>query len=228
MNLVNVVIAGVGGQGNVLACQIIGMVAVEEGWQVSAADTFGVSQRGGAVMSHLPLAKGHPYGPLIPAGEADVVLGLEPMETVRVLRKYGNPRTRVLVNPRPNYPLAVLCGAASYPPIPVLLGAMAQNCATVVEIPADRLAEEAGSLLTQNVVMTGALAGSGWLPLGIPTYEKVIRWLFRGAILEKNLQAFRLGVGAVRERLALAASPGRSGGIRQAPEELWHTSSGGA
>lgn len=197
MDVLNIVIAGVGGQGNVLACQIIGMAAVEEGWQVSAADTFGVSQRGGAVMSHLRLAKGRPCGPLISAGEANIVLGLEPLETVRVLRKYGNRDTKVMVNTRPNYPLAVLCGAAEYPSVSVLLEAIAANSALVIEVPADRLAKEAGSLVTQNVVMTGALAGSGWLPLRLSTFEKVLEALFRGAIRESNLRAFRLGVAAV-------------------------------
>lgn len=196
MDVLNIVIAGVGGQGNVLACQIIGMAAVEEGWQVSAADTFGVSQRGGAVMSHLRLAKGRTCGPLIPAGEANIVLGLEPLETVRVLRKYGNRGTKVMVNTRPNYPLAVLCGAAEYPSVSVLLEAIAANSALVIEVPADRLAKEAGSLVTQNMVMTGALAGSGWLPLRLSTFEKVLEALFRGAIRESNLRAFRLGVAA--------------------------------
>lgn len=205
MEVLNIVIAGVGGQGNVLACQIIGMAAVEEGWQVSAADTFGVSQRGGAVMSHLRLAKGRTLGPLIPAGEAHIVLGLEPLETVRVLRKYGNRGTRVMLNTRPNYPLAVLCGAAEYPDLSALLEVMAANSAAVIEVPADRLAWEAGSLVTQNVVMTGALAGSGWLPLHLASFEKVLESLFRGAIRESNLRAFRLGVAAVGRRTARAA-----------------------
>ncbi|MCR4419856.1 MAG: indolepyruvate oxidoreductase subunit beta [Clostridia bacterium] len=204
----NLVIAGVGGQGNVLACQIIGMAAVEEGWQVSAADTFGVSQRGGAVMSHLRLAQGRPCGPLIGAGEADILVGLEPMEAVRVLKRFGNRHTRVLVNTRPNYPLAVLSGTARYPAVSELLAAMCANCAAVVEVPADRLAAEAGSLLTQNVVMTGALAGSGWLPLGLASFEKVLRSLFTGAVLESNLRAFHLGVAATRECRQWAAAGG--------------------
>lgn len=197
MSVLNIVIAGVGGQGNVMACQIIGMAAVEEGWQVSAADTFGVSQRGGAVMSHLRLARGRPYGPLIPAGEAHLVLGLEPLETVRVLRRYGNRQTRVMVNTRPNYPLAVLCGAAVYPDLNVLREAIGAHSAVMVEVPADRLAAEAGNLVTQNVVMTGALAGSGWLPLRLATFEHVLASLFKGAVLESNLRAFRLGVAAL-------------------------------
>ncbi|MGB9885450.1 MAG: indolepyruvate oxidoreductase subunit beta [Moorellales bacterium] len=205
MDRLNIVIAGVGGQGNVLACQIIGMAAVEEGWQVSAADTFGVSQRGGAVMSHLRLGRGRPWGPLIGAGEADILVGLEPMEAVRVLRRFGNPRTRVLVNTRPNYPLAVLCGAAKYPRVEELLAAITANCARVLEVQADRWAAEAGSLLTQNVVMTGALAGTGWLPLALTTFEKVLQSLFSGAILEKNLRAFHLGVAATQDCRARAA-----------------------
>lgn len=194
--VMNVIIAGVGGQGNVLACQMIGMAAVEEGWQVAAADTFGVSQRGGAVMSHLRLSHEGLCGPLIAPGRAHIVLGLEPLETVRVLKIYGNPQTRVLMNTRPNYPLAVLCQEATYPPVEKLQAAVRQRAAELREVEADKLAQQAGSLVAQNTVMTGALAGSGWLPFALQTYERVIKSLFSGRVHQVNLRAFHLGARA--------------------------------
>ncbi|TDA69377.1 MAG: indolepyruvate ferredoxin oxidoreductase [Clostridia bacterium] len=200
----NIVIAGVGGQGNVLACQMIGMTAVEEGWQVSAADTFGVSQRGGAVMSHLRLSRDKPCGPLIPAGQADIAVGLEPLETVRVLRTFGGYHTRVLMNSRPNYPLAVLCGEAEYPPLDELRQAIREHCREVVEVPADQLARQGGSWVTQNTVMTGALAGTGWMPFAIETYERVIKSLFSGRVHQLNLAAFRVGVRATSRKTGAA------------------------
>lgn len=200
----NIVIAGVGGQGNVLACQMIGMTAVEEGWQVSAADTFGVSQRGGAVMSHLRLSRNQHRGPLIPAGQADIAVGLEPLETVRVLKTYGNYHTRVLMNIRPNYPLAVLCGEAEYPPLDQLRQAVREHCHEVIEVAADNLARQVGSWVTQNTVMTGALAGTGWLPFAIETYERVIKSLFSGRVHQLNLAAFRAGVMATSRKTGIA------------------------
>lgn len=208
MSVINLIIAGVGGQGNVIASQIVGMAAVLEGWRVAAADTFGVSQRGGAVMSHLRLARGDTgCGPLISSGEAEIVVGLEPLETVRVLKKYGNRSTRVIVNTRPSYPLSVLSGTAKYPAIAVLLEAIAKHSQVMVEVRADRLAREAGNLLTQNVVMAGALAGSGWLPYSMASFERVLQALFRerGHLLDSNLLAFRLGAETVSQSLGSTA-----------------------
>lgn len=204
INNFNIVIAGVGGQGNVLACQMIGMTAVEEGWQVSAADTFGVSQRGGAVMSHLRLSRTKSRGPLIPTGQADIAVGLEPLETVRVLKTYGNYQTQVLMSSRPNYPLAVLCGETEYPSLDQLRQAVREHCREVIEVPADNLARQVGGWVTQNTIMTGALAGTGWLPFAIDTYERVIKSLFSGRVHQLNLAAFRAGVRATSPKTPVA------------------------
>jgi indolepyruvate ferredoxin oxidoreductase beta subunit len=111
----NVIVTGVGGQGNVLISQLIGQALVKAGHHVTIGETYGASQRGGAVMSHIRISRQEQYGPFIPEGQADVVLGLEPVETMRVLAQYGQPEVMVIANTRPVHPLAVTTGAAEYP-----------------------------------------------------------------------------------------------------------------
>ena len=111
----NLIVAGVGGQGNIVISALIGTALVNKGWFVIVGETFGAAQRGGAVMSHIRISKETQYGPLIPEGCADIILGMEPVETLRVLGQFGNPDVATIVNPRPVYPLSVLSGEAEYP-----------------------------------------------------------------------------------------------------------------
>src|SRR5512135_3720057 len=103
----NLIITGVGGQGNVLSSQLIGQALVGKGFFVTIGETYGASQRGGSVMSHIRLSSRKQLSPLISRGQADVVLGLEPVEALRVLTVYGNRKTVVLTNTRPIYPVDV-------------------------------------------------------------------------------------------------------------------------
>ena len=101
----NLVVTGVGGQGNVLASQLIGAILVDIGLKVTIGETYGASQRGGSVMSHVRISGKRQYGPLIPPRCADLVLALEPSEAARVLGEFGNPSTISVVNTRPVYPV---------------------------------------------------------------------------------------------------------------------------
>ncbi len=113
----NIIITGVGGQGNVLLSQLVGKVLVRAGFHATIGETYGASQRGGAVMSHLRVSRKMQYGPLIGEGQADVIVGLEPLETLRVIAQYGNPGVAVITNSRPVFPLAVSSGGAKYPTV---------------------------------------------------------------------------------------------------------------
>ncbi|PJA50011.1 MAG: indolepyruvate ferredoxin oxidoreductase, partial [Syntrophobacterales bacterium CG_4_9_14_3_um_filter_49_8] len=104
----NIVITGVGGQGNVMASRLLGNMLVRKGCQVTIGETFGASQRGGSVMSHLRVSAGSVWSPQIPKGRADIIAALEPVEALRVLMRYGNPEVMVLTNTRPLYPVAVI------------------------------------------------------------------------------------------------------------------------
>ncbi len=111
----NLIITGVGGQGNVLCSQLIGQAFVRKGFFATIGETYGASQRGGSVMSHIRLSSKKQLSPLISKGRADVVVALEPVEALRVLTQYGNPETVVLVNTRPIYPVDVISGNEAYP-----------------------------------------------------------------------------------------------------------------
>ena len=85
----NLVIAGVGGQGNILLSRLVGRALVKKGYFVSIGETFGAAQRGGAVMSNIRISKKMSLGPLIPEGKVHIILSLEPLETLRILIKFN-------------------------------------------------------------------------------------------------------------------------------------------
>jgi indolepyruvate ferredoxin oxidoreductase beta subunit len=196
MDRLNVVIAGVGGQGNVVASEVLAIALGRHGYRVSVGETFGASQRGGSVMSHVRAARDVTPAPLVPKGLVDVVLGFEPLEALRVLVEYGRETTRIVVNPRPVYPLAVQVGEASYPDVATLLGTIGQVGADVLCVEGTDLARRAGDVKAQNIVMLGALAGSGWLPVDAATFDAVLAERFGDELLRLNREAFRLGLEA--------------------------------
>ena len=190
----NVIITGVGGQGNILASHILASAAIAEGYHATIGETYGQSQRGGAVMSHVRLSKGIQFGPLIPEGGGDVIVGLEPMETLRVAAMYANPSTKVIVNPRPNYPLMVLYGAMEYPEVDELIKRLEEMTEVVKVVESTELAKKAGEAMASNVVMVGALAGSGWAPISVDTFTSVLEQVIPQKVLAINREAFRLGI----------------------------------
>jgi indolepyruvate ferredoxin oxidoreductase, beta subunit len=192
----NIVITGVGGQGNVLASQVIASAAADAGFRVAVGETFGVSQRGGSVTSHVRISRDKPYGPLIPKGSAHCIAGFEPLETIRVLAAYANPATLVIMNNRPNYPLSCLSGQDQYPDLSHIEEAVKKITPRAFFLPASEMAKEAGSLLAANMVMTGALAGSGILPFGREFIIKTIDALFSDNIRQLNFKAFESGFAA--------------------------------
>ena len=106
----NIVITGVGGQGNVMASRVLANMLVRSGFRVTIGETFGMSQRGGSVMSHIRVSSTAVWSPQIPKGRADLIVAIEPVEALGVLTDYGNPTVKVLVNMRPIYPVGVITG----------------------------------------------------------------------------------------------------------------------
>ena len=194
----NIVIAGVGGQGNILASQILATAAVRRGLFVNIGETHGASQRGGSVTSQIRISARREYGPLIPSNEAHVIVGFEPVETLRVLPRLANPLTKVIFNDRPLYPLSVLSGQAEYPSVKELLEEMRPLVDDVRCIGATDLAAQAGNAKATNIVMLGALTGTGLAPVDSETFGDVFEELFSGENLEVNRRAFQLGNDAVR------------------------------
>ncbi len=196
----NVIVTGVGGQGNVLISQVIGRALVRAGYHVTIGETYGASQRGGAVMSHLRISRQAQYGPLIPHGQADAILGLEPLETLRVLGQYGNPGVTVVTNSRPVYPLAAAIGTTHYPSDEEIARALEELSSRAWLINATDIALDLGASILANVVMVGALVGADVLPLAAKDFELELQESLPGDRLDLNLKAFRKGLAEVKAR----------------------------
>lgn len=193
----NIIICGVGGQGNILASELLAAALVEKGFNTTVGETYGVSQRGGSVMSHVRVSSLHQYGVLIPRGEADIIIGFEPIETLRVAREYGNKSTRIIFDTRPNFPLGVLVGEALYPDMESIQQELKLLCGEVEIVAATRLAQEAGNAQAANILLMGALTALPSVPLSAADYEQVLKQRFQGEVYNTNKQVFSLGYSLV-------------------------------
>jgi indolepyruvate ferredoxin oxidoreductase beta subunit len=189
----DIVVVGVGGQGVILISNIIGKAALKAGLPVRGAETHGMAQRGGSVMNHIRL--GCEFGPLVPAGSADILLALEPAEALRYCHYLSRRDGVALVNTYPVLPTTVTTGKASYPPLDEILAPLRKICRTVKTLDATKLAVKAGNPQTMNVVMLGAL--SKYLPLKEGTLIEALGESIKAKYLEVNRRAFELGKGEV-------------------------------
>lgn len=194
----NLVVAGVGGQGNIVISALIGTALVNQGWFVIIGETFGAAQRGGAVMSHIRISGEKQYGPLIPDGGADILLGMEPVETLRVLEQFGNPDVLTIVNPRPIYPLSVLSGEAEYPDLDRLIDSIKELSNKTWVINATEEAQKLGNPMFANVLLIGSLIGLGMIPLEREAFEPLLKERFP-KIFKANMEAFEIGMKLMRQ-----------------------------
>jgi len=193
----NLIITGVGGQGNVLASKLIGNMLVDKGYYVTIGETFGASQRGGSVMSHLRISSASILSPQIPRGQAHAVVALEPTEAIRVLQEYGNPEVKVISNTRPVYSLGVICGEADYPGEADLRGWMQKLTRAYWFINATDEALKLGNPILGNVLLVGALAGVGDLPLDRDGFLEVMARTLPPEKVAINATAFDKGLAMI-------------------------------
>jgi indolepyruvate ferredoxin oxidoreductase beta subunit len=189
----DVVVAGVGGQGNVVVSQILGLAAMARGYNVMIGESYGASQRGGSVMSHLRLSRTDPGGPLIPEGGAQLIVGLEPTESLRMLGRYGHPEVLVLTNTRPVHSLDVLTGDASYPALEQVIDQIKQLSRRTWTVAATELALELGQPILANIVLLGALGALDLLPFDRAGFATALAEALPTAAVDVNLRAFDLG-----------------------------------
>lgn len=187
-----IVIAGVGGQGTLLASRLLAEAAIKTGLSVKIGETYGMAQRGGPVMSHIQIG-GNANNPQIMKGEADVLLGFEPAEAVRRGVTYLKKDGLALINSRVTAPVEVISGMIQYPDMDKMLGLLKQVTENIVVYDATGIAEEAGDPITTNIVMLGALVKSGLLPFSEEIVLETLRTSLRPQFLELNLRAFELG-----------------------------------
>ena len=183
----DLLITGIGGQGAILASDIIGKAALAEGLPIRASEIHGMAQRGGSVVNHIRI--GEDFGSMIPKRGADLMLALEPLEAVRYIHFLKDGGV-VVVNTQPVLPVTITSGLAKYPDISKILDMLSEKY-IVKAFNADELAFEAGNRLAVNVTMVGAV--SGYLPIPTETLLESIKALVPHKTLEANLKAFDMG-----------------------------------
>jgi indolepyruvate ferredoxin oxidoreductase beta subunit len=186
-----VVFIGVGGQGNLLTSRLLGEAALSLNIPAVVSEIHGMAQRGGIVESAVLL--GDVTSPIVSNAEADVLIGFEPVETLRALSKC-NKDTIVITNTHPLPPFTVSVGQGVYPPVDEIMGLIRAKVGRVIALDGNAMAEEAGNPLSLNMVMLGALIGSGSIPVGAEDMKKTISTTTKKAFLESNLKAFDLGM----------------------------------
>lgn len=189
----DIIIAGVGGQGILTIASIIDMAAMNMGLQVKQAEVHGMSQRGGAVESHLRISSNEIWSDLIPLGKADLILSFEPMEALRYL-PFLSPNGVIVTAMEP------LDEIKGYPQPKQLEQAIA-GAASHLLVDAASLAEEAGSKRSSNIVMLGAVAP--YLEIDESELERAVASYFsrKGDEIEAvNLKAFKLGAAFNRTK----------------------------
>ena len=193
----NLIITGVGGQGNVMTSRAVGNMLSQLGLHVTIGETFGASQRGGSVMSHLRISEKSSWSPQIPLGRAHMVVSMEPSETIRVLKDFGNPEVKVITNTRPFYPVGVISGQITYPSDDEIKTWINEMSSEAWFLNATEEAMKIGNPVMGNVIMAGALAGTGDLPLQRDVFEAIMATKFSGDKLKMNLDAYDFGVNAI-------------------------------
>jgi indolepyruvate ferredoxin oxidoreductase, beta subunit len=193
----NIVITGVGGQGNVMASRVLSNMLVRRGYRVTIGETFGMSQRGGAVMSHIRVSEDTQWSPQIPRGKADMVVALEPVEAIRVLMNYGNSEVKVLMNTRPIYPVGVITGELSYPSLKEIRSTVESLSANAWFLDATDEAMKLRNPILGNIIMIGAVTAVGALPVDREDFQDVIARTLPPDKLSVNLQAFDIGAGKI-------------------------------
>jgi len=193
----NLVICGVGGQGNILLSGMLGSAFLKKGYYATIGETFGAAQRGGAVFSSVRVSKNREYGPLMPEGKAHLVLGLEPLETLRMVQKYGNAEAVCISNTYPVVTAGVSANRDSYPDLEELKKAVSELSKQAWFLDATSIALELQAPITMNIVMVGALLGTQQLPLDVEDIKAELRESLPPDRLELNFEALSRGIKAV-------------------------------
>jgi indolepyruvate ferredoxin oxidoreductase beta subunit len=195
----NIIIAGVGGQGVVLLSELLGNAAVSDGLKVRGSEVLGMAQRGGSVFSNIRLGT-DVEAPMTADSKCDVLIAVEPSEGLRNIQ-YLNKNTTVILNTRKVIPATVSMGKSTYPEIEQIVAKLKSVTTKVITVDANDLAEKAGNRQSTNVVMLGTLFGSGKVPISVETMKEHIRERFAGKAAEVNIKAFDLGYEAAKKAL---------------------------
>lgn len=183
----NIFLCGVGGQGILLASEVISSACMNAGFDVKQSEVHGMAQRGGSVISHIRFGK-RVYSPLIEPGDADLVVSFELLEALRYL-PYMNKDTKVIVNTQKILPAPVATGMETYPAD--VLDQLARRGLSLFPIDAFAVAQSLGETRAVNMVLVGAL--SAFMPLDEKAFMQVIGKRIPEKIRKLNTDAFLKG-----------------------------------
>jgi indolepyruvate ferredoxin oxidoreductase beta subunit len=182
----DIILAGVGGQGILSIAFVIDNAALDQGLHFKQAEVHGMAQRGGAVQSHLRLSRTEIFSELIPRGEADLILAVEPLETIRYF-DYLKPDGMIVTSNTP------MVNITDYPDLENIISMIKETGRSII-IDSQKIARDAGSARAQNMVMLGAAAK--YLIVEEEKLKKFIQVLFEPKgekLVEINLNAFHMG-----------------------------------
>lgn len=188
--MTNILISGVGGQGTVLASKLIAAAAMGKGFDVRTTETIGMAQRGGCVVSHIRMGS-NIHSPLIPQKSANIIIGFEPAEAVRILPYLSDDG------------LMIVCDTAMKPVTSSLTGDkykgadmieyLKKNVKRLVIIDGEKLLKECGNVKTLNVALLGTAIESGVFPFGVNEMMDALRNTLPQRFLDINLNSFEIG-----------------------------------
>jgi len=187
----DIFITGVGGQGSLSASRYLGEAAARAGLKVLVGEIHGMAQRGGIVESTVRIGAVH--GPIVSDGQADVLIGFEPIETLRALGK-ASPDTLVVTNTYRMVPPLVSMRGGAYPEAADVVEQIRTFCKEVIALDATEIAREAGNAQALNSVMLGVVAGTGVLPFDVDLLHEVVMAGVPKRAIDVNEKAFAMGV----------------------------------
>jgi indolepyruvate ferredoxin oxidoreductase beta subunit len=196
METKRLIIVAVGGQGNLLASKVLGEAALLSGIPVRMSEIHGMAQRGGVVESAILFGDGK--STIISDGEADLLVGFEPSETLRAMNKCSAD-TIVITNTAPIPPFTVAIGKGVYPDLNELQKLIVAKTAKFIAFNGVDLAKKAGNIMSLNIVLLGALIQTDVLPLTAESVKQALQTTTKKAFLESNLKAFELGFEAAKK-----------------------------
>jgi len=195
-NIYKIHLIGVGGQGTVKASTIVGEAAMKKGLNVVMSEVHGMAQRGGTVVTELKIGEAH--SPLIEEGAADLLIAFEPAEALRALDKI-NEESFVIINSSPIVPFTVSLGISEYPELSSVFRELKTKIKNLLIIDAQKIAKEAGSIISENMVLLGAATAIPNFPIEKDLVIKSMRENLPPKSIETNLKAFENGFAEVKK-----------------------------
>jgi len=186
---------GVGGQGTIKASTIVGEAAMKKKLNVVMSEVHGMSQRGGTVVTELKI--GDAYSPLVEEGAADLMIAFEPAEALRALNKI-NKESFVIVNSSPIIPFTVSLGISEYPDLSSVFKELRVKISNLLVIDAQKIAKEAGSIISENMVLLGAAVATPNFPIEKDLIIQSMKENLPPQSIETNLKAFEMGFKEVK------------------------------